>query len=75
MHIRQAQPEEAAIVASVLGAAAHDLLQKGQALWGAAEVREEAVNACRGEEVSSVTTVTTMAGDAQERVHVQFICT
>jgi GNAT superfamily N-acetyltransferase len=43
VHIRQAQPEEAAIVASVLGAAAHDLLQKGQALWGAAEVSEVAV--------------------------------
>lgn len=43
MHIRQAHPDEASIVASVLGAAADDLLQKGRALWGAAEVSEEAV--------------------------------
>jgi GNAT superfamily N-acetyltransferase len=43
MHIRQARPEEAAIVANVLRAAATDLSQKGQALWGSAEVSEEAV--------------------------------
>jgi GNAT superfamily N-acetyltransferase len=43
MHIRQALPEEAALVAGVLGAAAVGLSQKGQALWDVAEVSEDAV--------------------------------
>lgn len=43
MHIRQVRPEEAAHVASVLSAAAEDLSLKGQALWGSAEVSEDAV--------------------------------
>jgi GNAT superfamily N-acetyltransferase len=43
MYIRQASSEEAALVSSVLSAAAANLSQKGLALWGRAEVSEEAV--------------------------------
>ena len=43
MQVRQARPEEAARVAHVLAAAAAGLARKGQPLWGAAEVSEDAV--------------------------------
>jgi GNAT superfamily N-acetyltransferase len=43
MHIRPARPEEAALVAGVLSAAAAELARRGQDLWGAAEVSEDSV--------------------------------
>jgi GNAT superfamily N-acetyltransferase len=43
MHIRKAHFDEAGIVAGVLGSAASALVQKGEALWSAAEVSEAAV--------------------------------
>ena len=44
MQIRQAQSEEASLVADVLSAAAASLMQKGNTLWSAAEVNEAAVS-------------------------------
>jgi GNAT superfamily N-acetyltransferase len=43
MQIRLAQPEDAAIVAEVLSAAAAKLDERGEALWTSAEVSEPAV--------------------------------
>jgi GNAT superfamily N-acetyltransferase len=43
MQIRLAQPEDAAIVAGVLSAAAAKLEERGEALWTSAEVSEPAV--------------------------------
>lgn len=43
MHIRQAEPNEAKLVADVLSSAAASLAEKGKALWGLAEVNEGAV--------------------------------
>ena len=43
MHIRQVHPEEENLVADVLSCAAASLAEKGNALWGAAEVNEAAV--------------------------------
>jgi GNAT superfamily N-acetyltransferase len=49
MQIRPARPDEAGIVAGVLSAAAAELAQRGQALWGEAEVGESSVaEAVRG---------------------------
>jgi|JI6StandDraft_1071083.scaffolds.fasta_scaffold15721_4 GNAT superfamily N-acetyltransferase len=43
MHIRQVHPEEKSLVADVLSSAAVNLAEKGNALWGVAEVNEAAV--------------------------------
>lgn len=43
MHVRLAQPADVAVVAGVLSAAATKLVERGEALWSAAEVSEEAV--------------------------------
>jgi GNAT superfamily N-acetyltransferase len=43
MHIRKARFDEAGIVAAVLSSAASALVQKGEALWSAAEVSEATV--------------------------------
>lgn len=44
MQFRTATPEDVAVVATVLSAAAADLREKGQALWSPAEVSECAVS-------------------------------
>ena len=43
MNIRQAHPEEEILVADVLSYATASLTEKGNALWGAAEMNEAAV--------------------------------
>lgn len=49
MHVRLARPEDAAIVAGVLSAAAANLREKGKELWSAAEVSDLAVSPHIGE--------------------------
>lgn len=43
MNIRRVQPHETALVAEVLGSAAHVLVQRGQGLWRASDVSEAAI--------------------------------
>lgn len=43
MHIRQVRPEELSLVVDLLSAAAASLVEKGNALWSAADISEAAV--------------------------------